>query len=120
MPWEVEYTNEFDQWWHELSEVQQDSVTMVVELLMIDGPNLQYPYSSDIRGSRRGGMRELRMQSRGRPLRIFYAFDPRRSSILLIGGDKTGNDRFYEEFVPVADCLFDEHLEELRKEGLIK
>ncbi len=120
MPWEVEYTNEFDQWWHELSEVQQDSVTMVVELLMIDGPNLQYPYSSDIRGSRHGGMRELRMQSRGRPLRIFYAFDPRRSSILLIGGDKTGNDRFYEEFVPVADRLFDEHLEELRKEGLIK
>ena len=50
IPWEVEYTNEFDQWWHELSEVQQDSVTMVIELLMIDGPNLQYPYSSDIRG----------------------------------------------------------------------
>ena len=60
------------------------------------------------------------MQSHGMPLRIFYAFDPRRSSIILIGGDKTGNDRFYEEFVPVADRLFDEHLEELRKEGLIK
>ena len=59
-------------------------------------------------------------QSDGRPLRVFYAFDPRRTSILLIGGDKTGNDRFYEEYVPVADDLYDQHLEELRKEGLLK
>jgi len=56
----------------------------------------------------------------GGPLRVFYAFDPRRTSILLIGGDKTGNDRFYEEYVPVADALYDEHLEELRKEGLLE
>ena len=58
------------------------------------------------------------MQSGGRPLRVFYAFDPRRTSILLIGGDKTGNDRFYEEYVPVADDLYDEHLEELRRGGV--
>ena len=64
-------------------------------------------------------MRELRVQSDGRPILIFCAFDPRRTSILLIGGDKTGNDRFYKEYVPVADSLYDEHLEELRKEGLI-
>ena len=55
----------------------------------------------------------LRAQSGGRALRVFYAFDPRRTSILLIGGDKTGNDRFYEEYVPVADDLYDEHLDEL-------
>ena len=84
------------------------------------GPNLPYPHSSDIRGSRYGVMRELRVQSGGRPIRVFYAFDPRRTSILLIGGDKTGNDRFYEEYVPMADRLYDEHLEELRKEGLIE
>lgn len=56
----------------------------------------------------------------GRPIRIFYAFDPRRISILLIGGDKTGHDRFYEVYLPVADDLYDAHLEELRKEGLIE
>ena len=65
-------------------------------------------------------MRELRIQSGGNPLRVFYAFDSRRSAILLIGGDKTGNDRFYETFTPVADELYDIHLAELRKEGLIK
>lgn len=64
-------------------------------------------------------MRELRIQHRGRPYRILYAFDPRRTGILLIGGDKGGDDRWYERFVPLADELYDVHLEELRKEGLI-
>ena len=53
-------------------------------------------------------------------MRIFYAFDPRRSAILLIGGDKTGNTRFYKRYVPVADRLYDDHLEALRQEGLIR
>jgi hypothetical protein len=61
-------------------------------------------------------MREMRVQSGGRPLRIFYAFDPRRSAILLIGGDKTGDKRFYERMIPIADTLYDEHLAALAKE----
>ena len=48
-----------------------------------------------------------------------YAFDPRRSAILLIGGDQDGDNRWYDTNVPVADRLYDEHLEQLRKEGLI-
>ena len=59
------------------------------------------------------------MQSGGKPIRVFYALDPRRIAILLIGGDKTGNDLFYERYVPVADNPYDEHLEILQKEGLI-
>ena len=50
------------------------------------------------------------------PLRVFYAFDPRRVAILLIGGDKTGDRRFYERMIPIADALYDEHLAELEKE----
>lgn len=64
-------------------------------------------------------MKELRTQSQGRPLRTFYAFDPRRCAILLIGGDKTGDNRFYEKMIPLADRLYDEYLKELKKEGLI-
>ena len=64
-------------------------------------------------------MRELRVQSGGRPLRVLYAFDPRRMAILLIGGNKAGDDRFYKRYVPLADKLYDEHLDALRKEGLI-
>jgi hypothetical protein len=64
-------------------------------------------------------MRELRTQHEDRPYRVLYAFDPRRSAILLLGGDKTGNDRWYEEHVPVADTLYEEYLRELEREGLI-
>jgi hypothetical protein len=62
-------------------------------------------------------MKELRIQHAGRPYRVLYAFDPRRSATLLIGGDKTGNDRWYEVFVPVADRLYDEHLATLKQEN---
>jgi hypothetical protein len=55
-------------------------------------------------------MRELRIQHQGRPYRVLYAFDPRRTAILLIGGDKTGQDRWYDEHVPQADALYDAHL----------
>jgi len=62
-------------------------------------------------------MRELRTQSSGRPLRAFYAFNPLRTAILLIGGDKTGDDRWYEKFVPIADWLYEQHLDEIQREG---
>lgn len=61
-------------------------------------------------------MRELRVQHEGRPYRVLYAFGPRRVAILLIGGDKTGNNRWYEENVPRADAIYDEHLRELESE----
>jgi hypothetical protein len=64
-------------------------------------------------------MRELRVQSYGHPIRVFYAFDPRRSAILLIGGDKTGDGRFYERMIPIADKLYDVHIDEIRRRGLI-
>ena len=64
-------------------------------------------------------MRELRIQHRGCPYRVLYAFDPRRAAILLFGGDKTGNDRWYDENIPLADDRYDDYLRELKKEGLI-
>jgi hypothetical protein len=119
MVWEIEYTDEFGNWWADLSETQQDRIAAAVRLLAAKGPSLPFPFSSGVQGSRHAHLRELRVQSRGNPLRIFYAFDPRRTAILLIGGDKTGNDRFYEQLVPLADALYDAYLEELRAEGLI-
>ena len=57
-----------------------------------------------------------RVQHAGRPYRVLFAFDPKRCAILLTGGDKTGNERWYEEFVPIADRLYEEHLIALEKE----
>ena len=79
------------------------------------GPKLPFPYSSGIEASRHSHMRGLRIQSHGDPLRIFYAFDPTRSAILLIGGNKTGQEkRFYKTMIPKADALYDEHLKTLQ------
>jgi hypothetical protein len=117
--WEVEYTDEFGSWWDDLTEAQQDRLAATVGLLALHGPALRFPYSSAIKGSRHGHMRELRVQSKGVPLRVFYAFDPRRTAILLLGGDKTGNDRFYDDYVSRADNLYDAHLKQLGAEGLI-
>jgi hypothetical protein len=117
--WEIEYTDEFGAWWDALTEAEQESVRASVMLLGDFGPNLRFPHSSGINGSKHDQMRELRIQHAGRPYRALDAFDPRRCAILLLGGDKTGNDRWYVENVPVADRLYDEYLNELRKEGLI-
>ena len=120
MEWNIEYTDEFGDWWRTLEETEEVDVTAVVELLGERGPQLEFPYSSGVQGSEHDHMRELRIQSSGRPLRVFYAFDPRRTAILLIGGDKTGNDRFYDQFLPVIDRLYDVYLDELRDEGLLE
>ena len=117
--WEVEYTDELGDWWASLTEAEQESIDASVRPLEEKGPGLGFPHSSGIKGSRHPHMRELRIQHEGRPYRILYAFDPRRCAILLLGGDKTGNDRWYLSQVPLADRLYDTHIAILRKEGQI-
>jgi len=117
MGWEVEYTDEFEDWWVELIEDEQDSVAAMVEVLEIKGPALPYPHSSGIESSSFRHMRELRIQHKGQPYRILYAFDPRRVAILLIGGRKTGDDRWYDTFVPKADKLYEDHLRSIGQGG---
>ena len=117
MTWIVEYTDEFGRWWDGLTEDEQEDVAAAVALLEARGPQLPYPYSSGIEESRHAHMRELRIQHRGRPIRVLYAFDPRRVAILLVGGDKTGDDRWYRKSVPLADRLYDDHLRTLAKEA---
>ncbi|MGB3642295.1 MAG: type II toxin-antitoxin system RelE/ParE family toxin [Rivularia sp. (in: cyanobacteria)] len=89
MSWDIEYTDNFEDWWQTLTEDRQDDVVSVVQLLEEKGTQLTFPYSSGVNGSKHSHMRELPIQSGGNPIRVFYAFDPRRVAILLIGGDKT-------------------------------
>ncbi len=93
MPWVVEFTEGFETWWETLDEDEQVSVAAVVGVLEIKGPSLPFPY------------------------RVLYAFDPRRVAILLIGGSKVGDDRWYEAMVPRADKLYDDHLRTVEEEG---
>lgn len=108
---EVIGSDEFDEWFQSLDESETDAVAKVVDMLEMQGPTLPFPYSSAIKGSKLA-LRELRVQSRGRPLRVFYAFDRVRQAVLLIGGDKTGKDRFYEIMIPQAERIFARYLQE--------
>jgi hypothetical protein len=115
MKWEIEYTDEFGEWWEALSQDEQDSIAVTVGLLEQLGPNLPRPHADTVRGSKFPNMKELRTQHEGQPYRTLYAFDPRRTAILLIGGNKTGDNNWYKTFIPIADRLFTEHLAELPK-----
>jgi hypothetical protein len=116
MEWEVEYTDEFEEWWNGLSEEEQDEIDAKVELLEEHGPTLPRPHADTITSSRHANMKELRGKCKERQLRVLYAFDPRRMAILLIGGDKTGDPNWYEKNVPRADDLFGQHLKNLQAE----
>jgi hypothetical protein len=100
-----------------LSIEEQEDVRASVKILQRRGPSLGRPHVDSVARSRYPNMKELRTQRAGRPYRTLFAFDPRRVAILLIGGDKTGNDRWYDEFVPLADKIYAEHLKEIAEEG---
>jgi hypothetical protein len=117
--WEIEGTEEFVAWFSELPDDDRASVIAAVDMLESRGPALGRPFVDTIRSSRHANMKELR--PRGGHLRVLFAFDPRRSAILLLGGDKTNRwEAWYRTAIPVADALYDDHLETLRREGLIR
>lgn len=115
MNWVVEFTSTFRTWWEDLPEPEQIKIDAHTRLLERHGPRLPHPYSSGMLGARTRHLRELRIQHKGRALRVFYAFDPRRRAILLIGGDKTGDSRFYRRMIPLADMLYLSHLADLEE-----
>ena len=100
--YEVEYTAEFEDWWNSLDRAEQKSVSYSVSLLEEYGPNLGRPHVDTLKGSKYRNLKELRVQHQGRPIRILFAFDPRRVALLLVGGDKTGNSRWYIEMIAIA------------------
>ncbi len=108
---EVVTTDEFRDWFLTLDDGDAAAVDRYVSLLEDKGVALPFPYCSEIKGSR-FALRELRVQSAGRPLRVLYAFDPLRQAVLILGGDKTGDPRWYDVAVPRADRLFEQYLAE--------
>lgn len=108
---EVVATDEFRDWYRALKDADARAVTRAVDRLEMMGTTLPFPYSSVLVGSRYP-LRELRVQSGGKPLRVIYIFDPRRNALLLLGGDKTGDRRFYERLIPAAERLWETYRKE--------
>ncbi len=114
MEWEVIATEEFGRWYHEdLTDEQAGAIDARVDMRAATGPTLSRPVVGAIETSRHRNMKELRCSKDGQ-LRVLFAFDPLRRAILLIGGDKSDGaawNEWYVTMVPVADDLFDRHLE---------
>lgn len=113
MAWEVEVSNEFVQWYETLDEEESVSVDTSVDMLVEYGPLLGRPDVDTLKGSRYPNMKELRVQHQGRPLRILFAFDPRRCAYLILGGDKTGDDKWYPTAIRRAEAIYAIHLTDI-------
>ena len=113
--WTIERTDDIVNWIKELDDDAKEAIYKNLLILKEFGPSLGRPYVDSVKGSRHENMKELRVSNKKRVFRILFAFDPKRSAILLIGGDKRGDKRFYERMIPLADTLFDQHLKALRE-----
>ena len=109
---EVLITDTCRDWYVGLNEEESGKVFEAVEQLKLLGVTLGFPYSSAIRGSR-FPLRELRIKSGRHQLRVLYAFDRERQAVLLLGGDKTGDDRFYEWAIPAAEKEWEDYVAEI-------
>ncbi len=114
--WTVATTDTFDDWFAELGEDAQAEIIAKVNLLKIVGPRLSRPHADTLKGSKHANMKELRADTKDEVLRIAFAFDPQRSAILLVGGDKSGvgQKQFYKQLIAKADALYDVHLETIK------
>lgn len=103
-------------WLLELDQRSYELVIAAVELLGENGPQLGRPIVDTVAGSRHRNMKELRPGSSGRSeLRILFAFDPQRRAVVLVAGDKAGNWRkWYQQNIPIADHLLDDHIARLK------
>jgi len=111
----VNVTADFEAWIESLEHREQKAVLQMVKLLQAAGVGLGEPYSSALKGTLHP-LRELRPKRGASPLRVIYAFDPRREALLLLGGDKGDDKTFYERAIPRAERLWEAHLAEIEKE----
>ena len=112
--WKIKQTDQFGQWFGELDSGVREDIYSALRVLAEYGPKLGRPYVDTVNDSNYTNMKELRVQCGGQPYRIFFAFDPQRNAVLLVGGNKKGNKRFYKKYIPVADALFKTYLEDMK------
>ena len=115
MTWEILFCDEFEQEFLEMALSLQDELLAHLHVLAAHGPSLGRPLVDTLKGSRHRHMKELRFFFNSRPYRFFFAFDPKRQGIVLVGGDKGGDKRFYKRRIPVADERYDNHLQSLKE-----
>jgi hypothetical protein len=117
MEWKVLYVDEFLEWLERQEIDLQNAILALVEVLIELGPSLGRPRVDTLKGSKLSNLKELRVQHRGEPWRILFIFDPKRQAILLVGGNKQGNKRWYKENIPIAEDRYLRYMKELENEN---
>lgn len=117
MPWTVEFHPEFEPEFDELPEPVQDELLAQLKLLAQFGPALRRPRVDTLKGAKHANMKELRSDADNGVWRVAFAFDPNRTGILLVAGDKSGvsEKAFYKQLIKKADERFDAHLAPMKK-----
>lgn len=111
--WQITTTAVFDAWMSAQNDSDRAALLAGLMVLRERGPLLPRPYADTVSGSRFSNMKELRIQSQGKPIRAFYAFDPQRTGIVLCAGNKGSAKRFYDRMIPVADREYQHYLNRL-------
>ena len=112
MTWNIEFHSDF---YSEFTEFPTDvRLELLAKLTLLQefSPNLKRPHVDTLNGSTYTNMKELRFQAADGVWRVAFAFDPGRSAILLVAGDKSGSSekRFYKQLIKIADSRFADHL----------
>jgi hypothetical protein len=109
--WEIYVTNEYLEWFSQLSEHDKEAILIKVHLLVEFGPELSRPHADTLHGSKTSNMKELRAKTNEHIFRITYYFNNKRQGILLTGGDKKGRDKklFYKDLIRKAESLVEKY-----------
>ena len=108
--WTILMTDDFIKWWRQLPLQQREALDQKLRLLARTGPNLGRPTVDTIRSSALSNLKELRTGT----IRVLFAFDPTRSAVLLLGGDKRHRwNLWYDQAIPAAERIYARHLAEL-------
>jgi hypothetical protein len=115
MAWNIDFHSDFYIEFTELPTEVRLELLAKIALLEVFGPTLKRPHVDTLKGSTHANMKEIRFQAADGVWRVAFAFDPRRSAILLVAGDKSGGSekRFYRQLIEIADSRFDDHLTKL-------
>lgn len=116
-PWKIFKTSEYEEWFDDLSEKQKRAIENKTLKLEIIGPTLGRPDVDHIKGSQYSNLKELRVSSDG-ALRILFIFDPWRTAVLLIGGNKSAKNEWnawYQRAIPIAEKIYERYLEQHRR-----
>lgn len=108
--WDIEQSDEFETWFLALPDHAKEKIIMGVEILRNIGPGLGRPWVDTVKGSKLRNLKELRINVKQNVFRILFVFDTKRVGILLVGGDKRGQKRFYERIIPLAESIYDSYL----------